>query len=69
MRGIVIFLLVLLALFAQNPVRFVDVAQQAGLKAVIYCGGEHSKNYIIETLGPASLSSISITTVISISSS
>src|SRR5687767_6327525 len=43
----------LAALAAQIPdaVRFVDIALEAGLKDVFYCGGERTKNYIIETLG------------------
>src|SRR5258708_4314662 len=53
MRLAVIYSLVFLALFAQNPeaVRYIDVAREAGLNDVVYCGGEETKNYIIETLG------------------
>ena len=45
--------LLLLALFAQTPeaVRYVDVALQAGIKDIFYCGSEKTKNYIVETLG------------------
>src|SRR5258706_5915787 len=53
MRHALISLLLFLALFAQNPeaVRYIDVAKGAGLNDIIYCGGEETKNYIIETLG------------------
>ena len=45
--------LLLLALLAQAPdaVRYVDVALQAGIKDIFYCGSEKTKNYIVETLG------------------
>lgn len=40
-------------LLAQGPatVRYIDVALTAGIKDIIYCGGEQTKNYIVETLG------------------
>ena len=40
-------------LLAQTPdaVRYIDVAVAAGIKDIFYCGGERTKNYIIETLG------------------
>src|SRR6266850_8593474 len=45
--------LLFLTAFAQAPqlVRYVDVALQAGIKDIFYCGGERTKNYIVETLG------------------
>jgi hypothetical protein len=45
--------LVLAVLLAQTPeaVRYVDVALPSGIKDIFYCGGEQTKNYIIETLG------------------
>jgi hypothetical protein len=53
MRLILTLFVVFLAMFAQNPqaIRYTDVAAEAGLKDIFYCGGEESKNYIIETLG------------------
>ncbi len=46
-------LLVIGALFAQTPdaVQYLDVAVEAGIKDVVYCGNERTKNYIVETLG------------------
>ncbi|MBC8164739.1 MAG: VCBS repeat-containing protein, partial [Bryobacteraceae bacterium] len=43
----------LAALLAQTSpsVGFVDVALAAGIKDIFYCGGERTKNYIVETLG------------------
>src|SRR5688572_26803667 len=45
--------LLLAAVLAQTPeaVRYADVALAAGIKDIFYCGGERTKNYIIETLG------------------
>src|SRR5713226_1219925 len=53
MRPALAATLFLLALFAQAPeaVRYVDVALQAGIKDIFYCGSEKTKNYIVETLG------------------
>src|SRR6266852_3701328 len=53
MRPALLATLALLALMAQAPdaVRYVDVALDAGLRDIFYCGGERTKNYIIETLG------------------
>src|SRR5438132_13283703 len=53
MRLALIAILALLTLLAQAPeaVRYVDVAIEAGIKDIFYCGGERTKNYIIETLG------------------
>src|SRR6266705_2270458 len=53
MRRLLSGSVVLIALFAQNPeaVRYIDVAKEAGIKDIIYCGGENEKNYIVETLG------------------
>src|SRR5437667_407138 len=53
MRPALLATLALLALMAQAPdaVRYVDVALEAGLRDIFYCGGERTKNYIIETLG------------------
>src|SRR5258707_6057776 len=53
MRPALAAALLLLALFAQAPeaVRYVDVALQAGIKDIFYCGSEKTKNYIVETLG------------------
>jgi hypothetical protein len=53
MRRVLASLVVILAVFAQAPdaVRYVDVALQAGIKDIFYCGGERTKNYIVETLG------------------
>src|SRR3954466_12091473 len=51
MRGAVVFLLFILALFAQDPVRYVDVGKAAGLKDIFLCGGEGTNNYVIERLG------------------
>src|SRR5882724_3135928 len=53
MRPALAATLLLLALFAQAPeaVRYVDVALQAGIKDIFYCGSEKTKNYIVETLG------------------
>src|SRR5262249_52757311 len=53
MRVILASFVVFLAMFAQYPqaVRYTDVAAEAGLKDIFYCGGEGKKNYIIETLG------------------
>ena len=53
MRRALLGLGLLAAMAAQIPdaVRFVDIALEAGLKDVFYCGGERAKNYIIETLG------------------
>jgi hypothetical protein len=53
MRRLLLLFVVILAMFAQNPqaIRYTDIAAEAGLKDIIYCGGEDSKNYIIETLG------------------
>ena len=53
MRPALLATLALLALIAQSPdaVRYVDVALDAGLRDIFYCGGERTKNYIIETLG------------------
>jgi len=44
---------VICAVFAQAPdaIRYVDVALHAGLKDIFYCGGEKTKDYIVETLG------------------
>ncbi len=44
---------VFLALLAQTPdaVRYIDIALEAGIKDIFYCGGERTKDYIIETLG------------------
>jgi len=41
---------------------FTDIAQKAGLTAPVIFGGENTKKYIIETTGPASLSSITTMT-------
>src|SRR5258708_40268431 len=53
MRPALAAFLLLLALFAQTPeaVRYIDVALQAGIKDIFYCGSEKTKNYIVETLG------------------
>ena len=53
MRPALASALALLAVFAQAPdgVRYIDVALQAGIKDIFYCGGERTKNYIVETLG------------------
>src|SRR3982751_1579060 len=53
MRRALLGLGLLAVMAAQIPdaVRFVDIALEAGLKDVFYCGGERSKNYIVETLG------------------
>ena len=44
-------LLAVMAAQIPDGVRFVDIALEAGLKDIFYCGGERTKNYIIETLG------------------
>lgn len=31
--------------------RFVDIAEEAGITAILFCGGEKTKQYIVETLG------------------
>ena len=51
-----VFLLVLLVLatqssFVSDSVQLVDIAKQVGLTDNLYCGGEKTKKYIIETLG------------------
>ena len=51
-----VFLLVLLVLatqssFVSDSVQLVDIAKQVGLTDNLYCGGETTKKYIIETLG------------------
>jgi hypothetical protein len=53
MRAAIAIALLLAALAAQIPeaVRFVDVALESGLDSIFYCGGESTKNYIVETLG------------------
>src|SRR5260370_37529379 len=53
MRPALLATLGLVALMAQAPdaVRYVDVALDAGVRDIFYCGGERTKNYIIETLG------------------
>src|SRR5712692_9780765 len=53
MRRLLLLFVVFLAMFAQNPqaVRYTDVAAEARLKDIFYCGGEETKNYIVETLG------------------
>ena len=40
-------------LLAQTPavVRYIDVGLDAGIIDKVYCGGERTKNYIVETLG------------------
>ena len=40
-------------LLAQTPavVRYIDVGLEAGIIDTFYCGGERTKNYIVETLG------------------
>ncbi len=43
-------LLLAASLSAGSP-HFVDMAEQAGLRDVFYCGGDDRKDYIIETLG------------------
>jgi enediyne biosynthesis protein E4 len=52
-RTVSISLALLAVMSAQlkDAVRFVDIALQAGLEDVTYCGGERAKNYIVETLG------------------
>ena len=46
MRRAVALGFIICAVFAQSPdaVRYVDVALQAGLKEIFYCGGERTKN-------------------------
>jgi len=53
MRAALIVGMLLSALAAQLPeaVRLVDVALEAGIDSILYCGGESTKNYIVETLG------------------
>ena len=53
MRAVVSVFVLLAALLAQAPdaVRFIDVAVEAGIRDIFYCGGEQAKNYIVETLG------------------
>ncbi|MBI3473493.1 MAG: CRTAC1 family protein [Candidatus Solibacter usitatus] len=53
MRVALAAVVVLASLLIQAPdaVRFVDVAAEAGIKDLFYCGAERTKNYIVETLG------------------
>ena len=45
------FLPIALVASAASAPFFVDEAVHAGLKDIFYCGDDHQKNYIVETLG------------------